>query len=196
MNKTLSVLAATIVTASLSAGCGGKQNKATAKVPAVTASAPAGNKAPKIRTQRATGEMREALIKLHRVHFAFDTDKLLPESRVALEEAAELLAKYPDVEIVIDGHTDARGTTEYNLALGERRANAAADYLMRMGIDSSRLNVVTHGKEQLWDDGNSQLAHAKNRRAEFRLRKGNVRFVLDDGVMYDDRGRQIATKSK
>ena len=102
------------------------------------------------------------------IHFAFDRYDLNAEARQILTRKAEILKQFPEVKMVIEGHCDIRGTAEYNLALGERRARAAADYLVNLGVETSRLSIVSYGKERPIAPGNSEAAHAQNRRDEFR----------------------------
>lgn len=105
------------------------------------------------------------------VYFGFNTSDLTDETRDALATNAEYLRNHPDAKIQIEGHCDERGSTEYNLALGERRALAVKQYLTKVGIDPSRLELISFGEERLADPGMSDEAHAKNRRAEFRKLK-------------------------
>ncbi len=100
-----------------------------------------------------------------RVFFATNESILTTASRETLRAQAAWLRKNPDVTIVVEGHADERGTREYNLALGERRANAAKDYLMTYGISSDRITVLSYGKERPVDPGSSPLAWSKNRRS-------------------------------
>ncbi len=102
-----------------------------------------------------------------RIHFAFDSYQLSSEARAKLKKKAELLEKYSDIKLTIEGHCDERGTEEYNLALGERRAKAAYEYLIILGIDPSRLSCVSYGEEKPLVEGHNEEAWAKNRRAEF-----------------------------
>jgi len=102
------------------------------------------------------------------IHFAFDRYDLNAEARQILTRKAEILKQFPEVKMVIEGHCDIRGTAEYNLALGERRARAAADYLVNLGVETGRLSIVSYGKERPVQPGNSEAAHAANRRDEFR----------------------------
>jgi peptidoglycan-associated lipoprotein len=102
------------------------------------------------------------------VYFAFDSSSLTPEARQILTRKVEVLRKYPQVKLVIEGHCDERGTAEYNLALGERRAQASAQYLVNLGVDASRISTVSYGKERPLDPGHGESAWAKNRRDEFR----------------------------
>ncbi len=100
-----------------------------------------------------------------RVFFATNESILTTASRETLRKQAAWLRKNSDVTVVLEGHADERGTREYNLALGERRANAAKDYLMTYGISSSRISVISYGKERPVDSGSNPLAWSKNRRS-------------------------------
>ena len=100
-----------------------------------------------------------------RVFFATNESVLTTASRETLRKQAAWLRKNSDLTIVLEGHADERGTREYNLALGERRANAAKDYLMTYGISSDRISVLSYGKERPVDGGSSPLAWSKNRRS-------------------------------
>jgi peptidoglycan-associated lipoprotein len=97
----------------------------------------------------------------------FDTDKYNIDStdQVALAKQAQWLQRYPAKRATIEGHADERGTREYNLALGERRANAAKNYLLSLGIDPSRLSTVSYGKERPIALGSDEQSWALNRRA-------------------------------
>ena len=100
-----------------------------------------------------------------RVFFATNESVLTTASRETLRKQAAWLRKNSKVTIVLEGHADERGTREYNLALGERRANAAKDYLMTYGISSDRISVLSYGKERPVDSGSNPLAWSKNRRS-------------------------------
>ena len=100
-----------------------------------------------------------------RVFFATNESVLTTASRETLRKQAAWLRKNSKVTIVLEGHADERGTREYNLALGERRANAAKDYLMTYGISSDRISVLSYGKERPMDSGSNPLAWSKNRRS-------------------------------
>ena len=101
------------------------------------------------------------------VFFAFDSSDLDGSGQQALNTNAEILKKYPTWVVTIEGHTDERGTAEYNLALGERRAVAARTYLVSLGVPADRLRTVSYGKEFPFDPGHDEGAWAKNRRAQF-----------------------------
>ena len=100
-----------------------------------------------------------------RVFFATNETVLTTASRETLRKQAGWLRKNSDINVVLEGHADERGTREYNLALGERRANSAKDYLMTYGISSDRISVLSYGKERPVDSGSSPLAWSKNRRS-------------------------------
>ena len=100
-----------------------------------------------------------------RVFFATNETVLTTASRETLRKQAGWLRKNSKITVVLEGHADERGTREYNLALGERRANSAKDYLMTYGISSDRISVLSYGKERPVDSGSSPLAWSKNRRS-------------------------------
>lgn len=100
-----------------------------------------------------------------RVFFGYDSSVLTAEGQATLERQAAWLKKYSSINVTVEGHADERGTREYNIALGERRANAAKNYLVSLGVDSSRLNVVSFGKERPAVLGSTEDAYAQNRRA-------------------------------
>jgi len=100
-----------------------------------------------------------------RVFFATNESVLTTASRETLRKQAAWLRKNSEITVVLEGHADERGTREYNLALGERRANAAKDYLMTYGISSGRISVISYGKERPVDSGSNPLAWSKNRRS-------------------------------
>jgi peptidoglycan-associated lipoprotein len=112
------------------------------------------------------GEVFESRL-LKDVHFDFDKYDIRPGDADVLKENATLLMKYPKVKIQVEGHCDERGTNEYNLALGERRANAAKTYLISLGIPSDRISIISYGEEKPLDPGHNEEAWAKNRRGHF-----------------------------
>ena len=100
-----------------------------------------------------------------RVLFGYDSYDIDDEARTILGKQSEWLARYPQVKITIEGHTDERGTREYNLALGDRRANAAKNFLAAQGVAASRIATISYGKERPEAEGSDEAAYAKNRRA-------------------------------
>ena len=119
-----------------------------------------------------TGQPAGALEnELQKIYFNFDSADLSNDSRSALSKNAELLTKQPAVKLRIEGNCDERGSDEYNLALGERRAKAARDYLVNLGVQPDRLSVISYGEEKPADPGHDEAAWAKNRRDEFVIMK-------------------------
>lgn len=100
-----------------------------------------------------------------RVFFETDKSDIRPDARVTLDRQAAWLRQYPAVRITVEGHADERGTREYNLALGERRANSVRSYLVAQGIDPTRIMTISFGKERPVALGSNEAAWAQNRRA-------------------------------
>ena len=103
------------------------------------------------------------------VYFDYDDYNLSAEARSVLSGNAAQLKEMASMNYTIEGHCDERGTTEYNLALGQRRADAAKSYLVNLGIDASRLNTISYGEERPFESGHDESAWSKNRRAHFRV---------------------------
>jgi peptidoglycan-associated lipoprotein len=101
------------------------------------------------------------------IYFDFDKYDLRTDARATLDRKASFLNQNSSVRVQIEGHTDDRGTAEYNLALGERRANAAKQYLTTAGISAGRLSTISYGEERPLDPGHNEAAWAKNRRDHF-----------------------------
>ncbi len=150
----------------------------------VTKTAPATQEAPKpVETPRVeskqpepvdTGSKETSLPKpvlsFQEVNFDFDKFDLRADAREILANHARSLKENPEVMLKIEGHCDERGTVEYNLALGERRANAVKNYLVTYGIEPTRLQTISYGKERPLDMRSNEEAWAKNRRAAFVIR--------------------------
>ncbi|MBN2125395.1 MAG: peptidoglycan-associated lipoprotein Pal [Deltaproteobacteria bacterium] len=119
--------------------------------------------------QRMAAEIRA--FESESIYFDFDKAEIRPEARVILEKKGEWLRSNPDFSLRIEGHCDERGTNDYNLALGDRRASAAAKFLKSLGVSSDRVSVLSYGEEQPADPGHNEAAWAKNRRDEFKLVK-------------------------
>lgn len=103
----------------------------------------------------------------NKVYFDFDASELSVESRSALDANVALLQTHPNVKVQVQGHADERGATEYNLALGDRRANAVKDYMATSGVAPSRVSVISYGEEAPLTSGADERAWSQNRRAEF-----------------------------
>ena len=101
------------------------------------------------------------------LYFELDSSEISPEGRGILDANAAVLKRYGTWAVTIEGHCDERGTAEYNLALGEKRAVAARAYLVSLGIGADRLRTVSYGKEFPFDAGHDESAYAQNRRAHF-----------------------------
>ncbi len=125
--------------------------------------------------QRLTEEQqRQAMLQRQHlidedIYFDFDQAVIRPDAQEVLRKKAEFLRENPGISVVIEGHCDERGTAEYNLALGERRALAAKAFLMNLGISSSRLSTISYGEERPVDPRSNEEAWARNRRAHFVL---------------------------
>lgn len=113
---------------------------------------------------------RAALVeeRLEDVFFAFDSSRLTYEMREVLARDARVLLDNPGVHVILEGHCDERGTNEYNLALGERRARSVRDYLAQSGVAVERMRIVSYGEEQPFALGHDEAAWAQNRRVHFR----------------------------
>lgn len=125
-------------------------------------------------TEQPAGDMAAVLedagitIETSAIYFAFDRYDLDDAAKEVLRVKADILMQYPEITVKIEGHCDSRGTEEYNLALGERRAKAAYDYLIMMGVDPAQISMVSYGELYPAMEGNNEEAWSKNRRDEFR----------------------------
>ncbi|HNR13809.1 MAG TPA: peptidoglycan-associated lipoprotein Pal [Thermodesulfobacteriota bacterium] len=174
--RTTTLVCAVIVALSMLAGCCGRDRKPSeSNLPTETVSPPAAVAA---ETASAGGGMApvkdEQLIQtaaefgaLATIYFDFDRSDIKPPADARLNATAAWLLKHPGVTIEIAGHCDERGTNEYNMALGERRANTTKKYLTDQGIPSTRMTTVSYGEEKPADPGHNEAAWSKNRRAEF-----------------------------
>lgn len=122
--------------------------------------------------ERRMAESRAALTAP--IYFEFDAAELNGDARMTLDAKAPVLQANPDIRIRVSGHTDSRGSDEYNLALGQRRASATKSYLVQLGIDAGRIEIVSMGEEQPAVRTENEGAWAQNRRAEFEMLAGNI----------------------
>lgn len=158
-----------IALAAVVAGCGGK--KAVEEQPEEI-TAPPEVETPVVEEKPVVEEPKEVPMPvLNDVFFAFDKYNLTDESKRTLEDNSSELKRASDVNIIIEGHCDERGTKAYNLSLGEKRAKAAKDYLVSMGVAGQRITIISYGKERPFDPGHNEAAWAKNRRAHFVIKK-------------------------
>ena len=114
-----------------------------------------------------SGSQASAAEAFRPIYFSFDQSTLSESGKATAEAVARLMQEYPEVTVRIEGHADERGTNEYNLALGERRAQTVQQYLVSDGIDAGRISVLSYGEERPASEGGSESAWALNRRAEF-----------------------------
>lgn len=110
-------------------------------------------------------------VALEDIYFAFDDYSLTDRAKATLDRNASWVTKNPNARVQIEGNCDERGTVEYNLALGEKRANSAKKYLVNMGIRETQLSTISYGKEKPIDPGHNEEAWAKNRRDHFTILK-------------------------
>ncbi len=116
---------------------------------------------------QGAGDLGLPASELQMVFFPFDSAVISPEAIAALKDNAKYLKENPAVKVQIEGHCDERGTVEYNLALGERRAKASRDRLKKLGVPQSRMSTISYGKERPLDPGHDESAWSKNRRSAF-----------------------------
>jgi len=154
------------------------RKKAEPEPPRSTVAAPAAAPMPKT-VEEAVKQVAQ---NFRRLNFAFDSTQMVGESSAALSENARILQGFPEVRVEIQGHADERGTTEYNLALGQRRAQAVKSRLESMGVASSRLTIVSYGKERPLVSGSGETAWSQNRRAEFRVLQGSPKAEVSGTV--------------
>jgi peptidoglycan-associated lipoprotein len=176
------------VAASLAAGCGGKKRPPAVSTAPPSSSEPSGRNRPSevppagetgpdvrsLGTEAARGEDFTPSNPetgeggpLEDVRFQYDSANLTDQTRSILEKHALWLQSHRDAKVMIEGHCDERGTVEYNLALGEKRAHAARDYLANLGVAAGRLRTASYGKERPLDTASNEAAWAANRRAHF-----------------------------
>ncbi len=120
-------------------------------------------------TDTSAAGLKELQGALEKIYFSFDSYKLSDQARATLAKDGELLKKAASAKVRIEGNCDERGSDEYNLALGERRAKAAMEYLVTVGVPANNLSVISYGKEKPADPGHSEAAWSKNRRDEFEV---------------------------
>jgi len=150
----------------VAAGCAGK-TKTESTLPKPQAEAP-----PPVQTETpapAPEKAAEPSVAIVPIHFDFDKTDIHPDDRPVLDAVAEELMKHADRTVLVAGHCDERGTVEYNIALGDRRAAAARDYLVRLGASAERIRTISYGEAKPIDPGHDEAAWAKNRRDEFEL---------------------------
>ncbi len=152
----------------LTAGCAKKKPADLPPPPATTTPAPAYEApAPTTGSASVPGSRADFLQQAgtDTVHFGTDASDVDSEAQAILTRQAAWLARYPNVSVTVEGHCDERGTREYNLALGDRRANSAKNFLVNAGVSASRISVISYGKERPVATGSDEDSWAQNRRA-------------------------------
>jgi peptidoglycan-associated lipoprotein len=153
--KSLAVALALVLIAGVGAGCT-KKNVQPESVPTVDSGASAVDIAARTITNGV-------------VYFDFNKYDVKPEYREVLRQKAELMRQYPSIRVRIEGNCDERGTQEYNLALGERRARAAYEYMVMLGVNPNQLEMISYGKERPAVQGSGEAVWSRNRRDDFRV---------------------------
>ncbi len=132
-----------------------------------------GDAAPEVPKSNAPAHVQEMAKNFARVYFDFDSATLNAQSKSALDDNIAIMGQFTDVKIEVQGHADERGTTDYNLALGQKRADAVVAYMTAKGISNSRAKSVSYGEERPLDASANERAYAQNRRAEFVINWSN-----------------------
>ena len=165
-----------LAAAAILTGCGGKAQVETPtpsteapSIPGISHSPISSESIPK----DLPGDARRAILE-ERIHFGFDQSDLTPAARQTLVSKGEILRATPGLTLRIEGHADARGSDEYNLALSVRRAAAAKRFLVSLGISADRLETVGYGEEQPLDQAETEAAWASNRRDDFKVSSGTL----------------------
>jgi len=152
-----------LVSVALAAATTGCAKKHPAELPPVAGPAPQEQTGPSIRPGSRADFERSVLS--NTIHFALDRYDIDPQSQRILDSQVQWLRQWPNVPISLEGHCDERGTREYNLALGDRRANAAKNYLVARGVNPGRISTISYGKERPLALGSDEASWAQNRRA-------------------------------
>jgi peptidoglycan-associated lipoprotein len=168
------VLLAALAAAGLAAGCARKAQQAPPTPPPAPPTtpvpAPPTPPTPEPLPTPTPAPASQAAVQLEPAFFDFDSYALRDDARAALDRNAQTLRGQADLKITIEGHCDERGTVEYNQALGEKRAQAARDYLVAAGIDGGRIQILSYGKERPFASGHDESAWSQNRRAQLVVR--------------------------
>lgn len=121
---------------------------------------------------------REALSDI--VYFEYDSDQLTAEAQDKLRAKVAILRANPRLQLQVEGHTDERGSTEYNVSLGQRRAETVRDFIAGYGIETGRINTISYGEERPVTEGSTESAWSRNRRAEFAITGGEITTIPDE----------------
>ncbi len=175
--KRIGLTLAMVLVLAMSFGCAKKQVAVTPEAAGSTETSTSADDAAAQANALAEKELAEALGKARMmitdslVYFDFDKFDIKPEYRESLKEKAVVLKKFPQLRVLVEGHCDNRGTEEYNLALGERRARTVKEYLVVLGVSPSQVELISYGEERPAVEGSGEAVWAKNRRAAFKIIK-------------------------
>jgi peptidoglycan-associated lipoprotein len=167
MKRFLFLLSLAALVAFVAGACKPKNPPAPETKPAVEQPQPTKPEPPKVEEKPVKKTLQE--VQFQTVYFDFDKYNLRPDAKSGLDSNYQLLKTFPDVVVKIEGHCDEKGTVEYNLSLGQKRAQSAQDYLTGLGIAANRISTISYGKERPAVQGNDEAAWSKNRRCEFRI---------------------------
>lgn len=145
------------------------EQKRKAEAEAAEAARKAAAAAEARKAEAARSEAVEAVTALKDIHFEYDRSDIMAGDKVILQAVADFMKAHAEVKVTVEGNCDERGTVEYNLALGERRAHAAQDYLVTLGVAADRLSTISFGKEKPKVEGHDDASWLINRRDEFKL---------------------------
>ena len=164
MNKQVRLVLLIVLAGWIAFSCGEKPKPKVTPPPEVEK--PEAEPQPPVEEPVVKPEEPEIALDLKTIYFDFDKSNIRPDQRERLIDNAEQLMAYPNVRVLIEGHCDERGTNEYNMSLGERRAKSARDFLISYGIEPTRLEIISYGEERPADPRHNEDAMAKNRSAE------------------------------
>jgi peptidoglycan-associated lipoprotein len=172
MKKITVVLGLLAISGLTIAGCAKKETVKPEQQPSAAQAAPQPAEQPAVTAQAqqpAEKTIAEIQKELLMIHFDFNKYNISPDAKTILEDNAKVLSVNPNVKVQIAGYCDDRGSVEYNLALGEKRAQAAKDYLVTLGVAPGRLSTISYGKSDPINTANNEKAWAENRRDEFHI---------------------------
>ena len=167
MKNVMMILAVIVLALAIGTGCGSKKKVDEGPTADVSKGEPTPAKPAESNPVPSDTQPVKIAYELVDIHFDFDSADLRSSERDILTKHGDWLSDNASVRVTIEGHCDERGTVEYNLALGERRARTAKDFLVSYGIADGRLETISYGKERPEDPGHDESAWARNRRAEF-----------------------------
>lgn len=154
-------------TLALAIGCSSKKKAEDSQAPGDVTTTEAPQIDSTAMSFNASGSDSGQIEGLQTINFDYDKANLNSDARTKLQGNADWMKSNPNTRVQIEGHTDSRGSIEYNLSLGERRAQSVKSYLTSLGIPAGRLSIISYGKEKPLADGDSESDHARNRRANF-----------------------------